>query len=73
MDAGAVAEANAARTIEKARFKCNIQKESMNTNTEAASASASVITTTFPMLFFSFDNLKNSPVLNAIKARAILS
>ena len=71
VDAGAVAEANAARTIEKARFKCNIQKESMNTNTEAASASASVITTTFPMLFFSFENLKNSPVLNAIKARAI--
>ena len=34
-------------------------------------ASARVIITTFPALFFSFENLKNSPVLNAINARAI--
>ena len=71
VEAGAVAEANAARTMEKDRSIFRIQKVRTNTNTEAVSASASVMTTTFPVLFFSLENLKNSPVLKAMKASAI--
>lgn len=71
MDAGAVAEARAANTMENARFKRNIQNVRINMKSDAVNASARVIITTFPALFFSFENLKNSPVLNAINARAI--
>jgi len=71
VEAGAVAAARAARTIENAKFNLKIQNITMNITTEAISDSNKVITTTFPPFFFKTASLKNSPVLKAIKARAI--
>ena len=60
VEAGAVAEASAANTIENARFRCKIQNASTKTKTEASNASASVITMTFPALFVNLENLKKA-------------
>ena len=43
----------------------------MKIMTDARHASATVITSTFAPLFFSTDNLKNSPTLKAMNASAI--
>lgn len=71
VEAGAVAEESAARTTEKAKFKCRMKYVKMNTTKEAIKASKSVMTTTFIPFFFKTSKRKNSPVENAIKARAI--
>ena len=71
VEAGAVAEARAARTMEKFSSSPSTKKVMINTSTEARIASKTVMTMTFAPLFFSVSNLKNSPVLKAIKASAI--
>ena len=43
----------------------------MNTSTEARHASMTVMIITLAPLFFRVENLKNSPVLKAMKASAI--
>ena len=70
VDAGAVAEARAARTTEKAKSSLSTKNEAINTNTDAAQASSTVITKTFAPLPLRAFNLKNWLVLNAINARA---
>ena len=71
VEAGAVAEASAARTIENARSRCRIKNVRMNTRTEASTASKMVIQTTRTPLRFKTSSLKNSPVENAINASAM--
>ena len=71
VEAGAVAAARAAKTIEKARLSRNITNITINTRKEAINDSNTVIMTTLIPFFFKTENLKNSPVLKAIKANAI--
>ena len=70
-EAGAVAEANAASTMEKAVPRPKIKNARPNTRREAARASKTVITAILPPLAFKVLNLKNSPMPNAINASAI--
>ena len=71
VEAGAVADARAASTIEKARLRCRTKYVRMNTKTEARRASKSVMMTTLIPFFLRTSNRKNWPVENAIKARAM--
>ena len=71
VDAGAVAEARAASTMENARSSRRMKYVRIKMNTEARTASKTVIQTTFIPLFFRTESLKNSPVENAMKASAI--
>ena len=70
VDAGAVAEARAASTIEKARSMRRTKYAAMNTNTDATHASSTVMMRTLVPLPLSALNLKNCPVLKAINANA---
>ena len=71
MDAGAVAAASAPKTIENARLNPSAKYITRNTTRDASNASNTVITTFFAPFFLSVDNVKNSPVLNAINASAM--
>ena len=71
VEAGAVAEASAANTTEKARSSRRTKKVTIKTTTDARSASQTVMTMTFAPLFFSVEKRKNSPVLNAMNASAM--
>ena len=71
VEAGAVADASAARMIENAIPSFRIKKHSTNTSTVASSASNSVMTTTLLPFFFSVEKRKYSPTLNAINASAM--
>ena len=71
VDAGAVAAASADKTIEKAKFIFKIKNITIKINKDAIKDSKIVITITLLPFFFKIENLKNSPVLNAIKAKAI--
>ena len=71
VDAGAVAEASAPSTSEKLISSPRMKNDTMKTITDARHASSTVITTTFPPFFLRVEKRKNSPVLNAMNARAI--
>ena len=71
VEAGAVAEASAASTTEKASSSRKTKKVRTNTKADAANASSRVIQTTFMPLFFRTESLKNSPVEKAMKASAM--
>ena len=71
VEAGAVAEASAPSTSEKLISSPRIKNDTMKTMTDARHASSTVITTTFAPFFLSVEKRKNSPVLNAINARAM--
>ena len=71
VDAGAVAEASAPSTSEKLISSPRMKNDTMKTIIDARHASSTVITTTFPPFFLRVEKRKNSPVLNAMNARAI--
>ena len=71
VEAGAVADASAASTMENARFIPRIKYVTTNTAREAMNASKIVSTTIFIPFFLRVEKRKNSPVLNAMNARAI--
>ena len=71
VDAGAVVDARAESTMEKAGSRCRIGHASTNTAAEAVHASRTVMTSTRIPFLRSAENLKNSPVLKAMKASAI--
>ena len=71
VEAGAVAEASAASTIENARSSQSTKYVRIKIKTEARTASRIVIQTTFMPFLFRMSSLKNSPVENAMKASAI--
>ena len=71
MDAGAVADASADIIIEKLKSSPRIKYKSTNTTTDAANASSKVITISCLPLPLKLENLKNSPALNAMNAKAI--
>ena len=71
VEAGAVAAASAASTMEIAPSSPRTHFIRRYTSTEAMQASSTVMTITFRPFFFSTDTRKNSPVEKAIKARAI--
>ena len=69
--AGAVAAASEPSTMENSIGNPSAKYSTQNTTTDATSASNSVITMFFAPLRFSTDRRKNSPVLNAINAKAM--
>ena len=71
VEAGAVAAARAASTMEKERSMPSTPHTARKTSTEAVRDSSTVITITRGPFFFSTERRKNSPVLKAMKARAI--
>ena len=71
VEAGAVAAASDASTIENARLIFNAKYMTKNTRIEASNASKTVMTMFLPPFFLRVESLKNSPVLNAINASAI--
>ncbi len=70
VEAGAVADARAARTVEKAKSIPRTKYAAMNTKTEATHASSTVMIKTFAPLPLRAFSLKNCPVLKAINASA---
>ena len=71
VEAGAVAEARAAKTSENAKSIPITKCIKIKVKTDEVKASKSVRTTTFKPFFLIVESLKNSPTLKAIKARAI--
>ena len=71
VEAGAVAVASAPRTTEKAKFRPRIRWQVRKTRIAAPTDSSTVMVITLPPFFFSTERRKNSPVLKAMKARAI--
>ena len=71
VEAGAVAVARAPSTTEKAKLRPSTRWHTRKTRSAAPQDSSTVIVITLPPFFFSEDRRKNSPVLKAMKARAI--
>ena len=71
VEAGAVAAESAPSTTEKARERCSTRYIRKNTSAVVSRASSAVITSTFAPFFRSVSSLKYSPVLKAMKLRAM--
>lgn len=71
VEAGAVAAAREARTIENAKLSLSTRKLRTKISADAKNASARVMTKTFIPFFFNAESLKYSPVEKAMNARAI--
>ena len=71
VDAGAVALASALNTKEKGKDKCKIKYVRIKIKMDANKDSKIVIIIVLLPFFFNTSNRKNSPVLNAINAKAI--
>ena len=71
VEAGAVAVASAPSTTEKGKDRPSTRKQARKTRIAAPTDSSTVMVITLAPFFFRAERRKNSPVLKAMKARAI--